>query len=64
MTRSEDTIWCDGCGVEIRWSPFIIGGQDFCCQDCADGIKCKCVQITDWEDEYQNNTSQYPMSLQ
>jgi hypothetical protein len=56
MTRSEDTIWCDGCGTEILWSPYIVQQQDFCCQDCASGIPCKCAEIMDWDDEYQNAT--------
>ena len=54
MTRSEDTLWCDGCGTEILWNPYTIRQQDFCCQDCAAGIKCKCAEIMNWDEEYQD----------
>lgn len=54
MTRSEETIWCDGCGAEILWSPYIVKGKDFCCQDCAYGITCNCGDNLEWEDEYRD----------
>jgi hypothetical protein len=57
MTRSEDTIWCDGCGTEILWSPYVHHHQDFCCQDCAQGISCKCSETMDWDDEYRDAAS-------
>jgi hypothetical protein len=44
MSRYDDTLWCDGCGVEITWVPIIKAGQAFCCQDCCDGIPCSCYR--------------------
>lgn len=54
MSRSDDTIWCDGCGTEILWSPYVLDGQDFCCQDCAYGIACTCGDTMDWDEEYRD----------
>lgn len=38
----EDTLWCDGCGIEILSHPVIVGDRSYCCQDCADGYECDC----------------------
>jgi len=53
MTRSEDTIWCDGCGTEILWSPYVFMEKDFCCQNCTYGINCNCGETMDMDDEYR-----------
>jgi hypothetical protein len=42
MSRERDTVWCDGCGVEILWSPLIVDHRDYCCEDCRDGLPCEC----------------------
>lgn len=47
--RYQDTIWCDGCGVEILGSPVIRNQQSFCCQDCALGYECACKPETEKE---------------
>ena len=57
MSRSEDTIWCDGCGTEIRWAPYVMDSQEFCCQNCAYGLSCKCGETMDWDEEYRDTTS-------
>ncbi|MEA3350266.1 MAG: hypothetical protein U9Q82_06575 [Chloroflexota bacterium] len=44
MSRENNTIWCDGCGVEINWIPLVKHGRHYCCQDCCDGIPCKCYR--------------------
>ncbi len=44
MSRIENTIWCDGCGEEISWVPLMSGGHHYCCQNCLDGLPCKCYQ--------------------
>lgn len=44
MARYKDTIWCDGCGIEITWLPTSKGSQIFCCEDCALGLRCDCDQ--------------------
>ena len=56
MSRSENTIWCDGCGVEIYWVPFVFEDQEFCCQECAVGISCDCGTL-EWEDEYRDTAA-------
>lgn len=60
MSRSEDTIWCSGCGTEISWVPYVIDDQDFCCQNCAHGFLCECGEIMDWEEEYRDISTSYP----
>ncbi len=45
MVKLEDTVFCDGCGVEILLAPVIIKLHDrleYCCEDCAQGYECKC----------------------
>ena len=61
MSRSEDTIWCDGCGTEIYWVPYVIDVQDFCCQNCAYGLSCQCGETMEWDEEYrESGTSTTP----
>lgn len=43
MTFVDDTLRCDGCGIEILAAPVIINGYHYCCQDCAEGYECNCV---------------------
>lgn len=57
MTRSGETIWCDGCGAEILWIPYLVKGEDFCCQDCANGMICNCGDNLEWDDEYRDTTN-------
>jgi hypothetical protein len=54
MSHSENTIWCDGCGTEITWVPYVIESQEFCCQNCAYGLSCKCGETMEWDDEYRD----------
>lgn len=42
MSRIENTVRCDGCGVEILGAPLVVAGYDYCCQDCRDGLECEC----------------------
>jgi hypothetical protein len=49
MVRYRDTLWCDGCGVEICWEPEVIADQEFCCKACSMGEKCSCEGL---EEEY------------
>ena len=39
MVRYHDTLWCDGCGIEITWEPIEQDRLFFCCQNCFDGEK-------------------------
>ena len=57
MSRSEDTIWCDGCGTEIRWVPYVTETQEFCCQNCAYGLSCDCGDSMDWDEEYRDTAT-------
>jgi len=51
MAKIDDTIFCDGCGVEIQWVPVVKGQEVYCCLDCRDGIRCTCREIVEFEDE-------------
>lgn len=42
MVRIDETVWCVGCGVELTWSPVMVGKDRYCCQECAQGLKCNC----------------------
>lgn len=42
MARIEETVFCDGCGAEITWAPYILHEREFCCPDCARGVVCTC----------------------
>jgi hypothetical protein len=50
MSKTGNTVYCDGCGVEITWSPVIKGVHDYCCQDCSEGLRCKCGERLEQED--------------
>jgi hypothetical protein len=58
--RDEDTIFCDGCGVEITWTPVKVNHKDYCCEDCRDGFECGCSSALE-EDDYPrgSGSSQY-----
>jgi len=49
MARMEDTVWCDGCGVEILWGPVVTHSREYCCRDCLDGLECKCGERMELE---------------
>lgn len=63
MGSVEETIFCDGCGVEITWSPVIVhpSGKGlaayakkprrYCCLACAKGLPCHCAERMELEDE-------------
>ena len=42
MVRYRDTLWCDGCGVEIHWKPVTEGQRSYCCLKCLRGEVCDC----------------------
>jgi hypothetical protein len=52
MSRIEGTVWCEGCGVEITGPPYLKGGRDYCCQDCARGWRCTCGEEMELEEEH------------
>jgi hypothetical protein len=58
MAKIEGVIYCDGCGVEITWSPVILQATKaaqrsghYCCADCADGRPCRCAERMEFDDE-------------
>lgn len=51
MVQYQETIWCDGCGVEILWPPLQSDHGQYCCVDCKEGFGCDCGDVP--EDEYR-----------
>ncbi len=49
--RKGETVFCDGCGVEVLWTPVRAGQQVYCCEDCRDGFECHCGPGME-DDEY------------
>jgi hypothetical protein len=70
MARVDSVIFCDRCGAEITWAPYIVSPirpdqhvrqGEYCCQDCAEGRLCKCAERMDFEDERRNTSmDRYP----
>ncbi|HEY9089241.1 MAG TPA: hypothetical protein VIO36_13815 [Anaerolineaceae bacterium] len=50
MVWITDTLWCDGCGVEILGAPVRLHHRSYCCEDCAHGRACDCADLLN-EDE-------------
>jgi hypothetical protein len=55
MVSIEETVWCDGCGVEITWGPQVAGKHNYCCQECLQGLPCRCGERMELEDERRRN---------
>jgi hypothetical protein len=51
MSRMNNTIWCDGCGLEIIWLPLVISGRHYCCQECMRGLACQCYRWSELDEE-------------
>ena len=61
MTNINNTVWCDGCGVEIVGAPIIRTKQYYCCEDCFQGIKCSCGERMELEEQgEEESTPSYP----
>jgi hypothetical protein len=41
--RHKQTVWCDGCGVEITWAPQLEAELHYCCSQCFAGRPCLCT---------------------
>jgi hypothetical protein len=72
MTNLRAEHFCDGCGVEITWAPYYVNpaatqaGQrrsEYCCQDCAAGLRCKCQERMLLEDERRKQPDFTDMGL-
>jgi hypothetical protein len=67
MANIQSDVFCDGCGIEITWTPHYIEpsthhpgtrrGQ-YCCSDCAGGYRCKCGERLLLEDERRERSSE------
>lgn len=53
MVKLEDTVFCDGCGVEILLAPVIKSRLEYCCEDCAQGYECKCGERMELDEPRQ-----------
>ncbi len=51
MAKIQDSVFCDGCGIEVTWTPYYqnpahnipgVRRSEYCCQDCAQGYRCRC----------------------
>lgn len=60
MVWIENTLWCDGCGVEILWAPVIFNNQHYCCEKCLRGEECDCAQRQEEDDEQREKPSSPP----
>lgn len=63
MVRIEDTLWCDGCGVEITWVPVYDQHRQYCCQKCQEGEECDCASRQEMEDDRLANPTFPPLGL-
>ena len=58
MSQPEKTVWCLGCGVEIYWSPFLVGSQAYCCRDCSRSRRCACGERMELEEDRRGSSAQ------
>ncbi len=49
--RYQDTVWCDGCGVEITWAPEPKAQLHYCCAACFAGRPCDCAARLEQESD-------------
>jgi len=60
MTRTQETVWCDGCGVEILCAPVVLEERDYCCRDCLEGLACKCGERMELDEERRDDAQSVP----
>jgi len=73
MARIDGVLFCDRCGAEITWSPYIVTQSqvsleppaavrhgEYCCQDCAEGRPCQCAERMDLDEERRNTGTTGP----
>jgi len=57
MLPQKSGIYCRNCGVEITWSPILQKSHGspkvlhYCCQDCLDGLECRCGERMELEEQ-------------
>jgi hypothetical protein len=57
MVRYRDTLWCDGCGIEIRWKSIAKDQRSYCCIRCMHGEVCDCDELLE---DYPTTSSKQP----
>lgn len=64
MTIIEGVIFCENCGIEIQFNPYIPNPNSiktlqeptyYCCQECYQGYKCSCRDSFDFEEDRRSN---------
>ena len=60
MTLNPEFVYCQGCGVEITWSPYIANSQHYCCEECSRGIQCRCAERMELDDDRKSSSSGTP----
>ena len=60
MVWISDTLYCDGCGVEITCKPFTAGRRVYCCEVCAAGFPCTCEERLEMDEERRAPDLQIP----
>ncbi len=65
MTIIEGTLFCDRCGAEITWAPYLVQPApgdppqtrigEYCCQDCAEGRPCHCADRMELDDDRRSS---------
>ena len=63
MILHFDVVWCQGCGVEITWSPYILDHRIYCCEYCARGLECHCSERMELDDDYQSRLTEQFLPL-
>jgi hypothetical protein len=60
MTRYNNTVFCQKCGVEILWAPYFHNGGEYCCRDCEEQRPCHCGEYMELEDERRSRPAGSP----
>ncbi|MCC6188582.1 MAG: hypothetical protein IT318_06080 [Anaerolineales bacterium] len=60
--RYQETVWCDGCGVEITWLPQIEAQLHYCCTTCFAGRPCDCGARMEQDAERRARAPAEPMA--
>jgi hypothetical protein len=57
MTQIDEILFCDGCGGELMLSPVVKEQRKYCCEDCAEGIACRCGERMELDEQRRAATS-------
>ncbi|HHY88382.1 MAG TPA: hypothetical protein GYA06_05635 [Chloroflexi bacterium] len=57
MARIDNTLYCDGCGVELTAVPVTKENRIYCCVDCRDGFECSCAARLAMEEDSAPGTT-------